>query len=104
MKIAVNKKPFVDEQDGYSSNYETNAVFTGSDESTADDLVYMMFDALLLDGYLPASIIRAMIRVASDKASWFDADINSILEEEEIIENIPLEDWGEQEPEGSIYE
>ena len=104
MKIAVNKKPFVDEQDCYFSNYETNAVFTGSDESTADDLVYMMFDALLLDGYLPASIIRAMIRVANDKATWFDVDINSILEEEELIESIPLEDWGEQEPEGSIYE
>ena len=77
MKLLVNKLPIDDML--FNNNYDVKAEFTGSDEAVAEDLINMMFDAMLLESYAPYSIIKAMIEIADDKASWFGIDFNEVL-------------------------
>lgn len=81
MKIIVNKEPVQDVECGFYNDYEISAEFTASEEAMAQDLSNMVFDAMMLEGYLPYSIIKALLETAQDKASWFDIDFYSILKE-----------------------
>ena len=85
MKLLVNKLP-IDDVPGFNSDYEIKAEFTASEEAAAEDLINMVFDAMLLEGYMPYSIIKAMIEIADDKASWFSVDFDSILKEIGAVE------------------
>ena len=86
MKIIVNKEPVKDVECDFFNDYETKAEFIGSENANTNDLINMVFDAMLLEGYMPYSIIKAMIEIADDKASWFSIDFDSILKEVGAVE------------------
>lgn len=72
----------------WAENYSLNAVFSISDDATAENAVAAFSEALSIEGYTDYSIIDALVKVASDVA--YNTQLEKALKDS--INNL-IEEW-----------